>query len=157
MAKYYTLLSGEKINLNSLKKDERKHIKSLEQCISGCRNHDKEDYLNVMREADVLTPGRWYTARTLQEVRNTAHYKIAIDLDKRYWYKCFNKEPKFYEYIRRERLEEEYSRYREQSDTILEMMDKAAAKVGLYAERQNTKRPILRNKKPKRKKRTAPP
>ncbi len=137
MAKHYKLLSGENINLDRLKKNERAHIKSLEKRISECENHDKEDYFNVMREANVLTPGRMYTARALKELRNTIHYKIVTDLTIRYWFRCFSDEPKFHEYIRKEGLEEKYSRYLEQSDPVLNALDSAAAKVGLYPEQEN--------------------
>lgn len=141
MAKHYTLLSGEKINLESLKKDERKHINSLENRIKNCKNHDREDYFSVAIPVArlTLTEGEYYTARRLKESYDSNFYRIATDLIMRYWYRCFSEEKNFEEHIKKHGMEEEYSRYLEQSDSVLMALDSAAAKVGLYPIRQNRK------------------
>lgn len=111
MAKY-ELLSGEKINLKTLKRDEQKKIKSLETCIKECENHNREDYLNVYHTLDKIKEGKNYTARRLAELYNSDFYRVANDIIKRYWYRCFSGDEHFEEYIQKEGLTEEYTKYK---------------------------------------------
>lgn len=95
MAKHYELLSGEKIDLKSLKTRERKHISKIEKMIK-----DNEDYHQVYREYHKLWESNGYwTLKTMKKLESSPHYKIAYDLLLRYEKKCFSKVEGFEEYL----------------------------------------------------------
>lgn len=118
MARHYELLSGEKIKLKSLKRSERGHIKLLKKLIAECRNHDKKSYFHVLHHGieTLIIEGKIYTARTQRELYYSDHYRIASDMIKRYWYRCFGNDENFEDRIRKEGLEEEYSRWQKTSN-----------------------------------------
>ena len=109
----YELLSGEKIKLKKLKKNEREHIQSLEKCVEECENHDNEDYFHIYRQAMVpIKEGKYFTAKTLQALHDSPYYKVVSDLVTRYWYKCFHEDENFEKHIRKGEDWEEYSRWK---------------------------------------------
>lgn len=78
---YYTLLNGRKINLESLSKQEREHVKNIEKLIA-----DNEDYDDVYRQAFApLEEGKSFTPQTIVELFNSRVYKITMDLMQQYW------------------------------------------------------------------------
>ncbi len=83
----------------------------------------------------------FYTPKQLRKLYDSDFYRVANDMLKRCWYRCFSGNEHFEEYLQKEGLTGEYSKYMEQSDRILEMLDSTAAKAGLTPIRQNYTKP----------------
>jgi len=82
----YTLLSGEMIDVSILPEEAQKHISRIESLVQESR-----DYSEVYRQAFVpLEEGKNFTGEDLRKLRDSPHYKIALDLVERYRKKCFD-------------------------------------------------------------------
>ena len=93
MEKKYKLMSGEEIDLKTLRKHEIKHIESLEECINDRSNHDKTDYLYVYKKAFEPIPARGSRIQ-LERLFDSSFYKVVKDIVTKYHHKYVSKENK---------------------------------------------------------------
>ena len=83
--KYYTLLSGETIDLTQLSSEEQEHISVVEKLAASSQN-----YLAVYRSAfDPLVEGKAYDDKNLQELHRSSCYKVVFDLVTRHHRRLF--------------------------------------------------------------------
>lgn len=76
MSEEYTLLSGEVIDTSVLSEEEKKHVSKIEDLINNF-----EDYFEVYRQAySPMVLNIYLTPKVVHELRNSARYKIILDL-----------------------------------------------------------------------------
>jgi hypothetical protein len=80
----YKLMSGEEIELKTLRKNEIEYIESLEECMNDCSNHDKTDYFYVHKKAfEPIIDG--VSGKSLVRAFDSPFYKVVKDMVTRYW------------------------------------------------------------------------
>lgn len=85
MKKEYELLSGEKIDLSTLSKEEQEHVGKIEELIENAA-----DYFEVERTAFApLKEGKSFNVQSLRTLYDSPRYKVLEDLVERYRQKCY--------------------------------------------------------------------